>query len=187
MINSKKLIVLSLSTFLFLSPSITSKAATLTSNYKAFNVQASVKTPQSSKLADTSINLSAVKNNGQAVVDYARKYLNVPYVWGGHSPDGFDCSGFTMYVYAKFGVTLSHSANGQKNAGTYVSRAQLKPGDLLCFDWKHDGIVDHVGIYIGNNQFIEAHGTQKNPDKVKITSLTGYYLDGLSTQRRLVH
>lgn len=186
MINSKKLIVLSLSTFLFLSPSMTSKAATLTSNCKASSVQASVETPQSSKSSDTSINLDAV-NNGQAVVDYAKKFLNVPYVWGGHSPDGFDCSGFTMYVYAKFGVNLSHSANSQKNAGTYVSRANLKPGDLLCFDWKHDGTVDHVGIYIGNNQFIEAHGTQEKPDKVKITSLTDYYLNGLSTQRRLVH
>lgn len=187
MINSKKLIVLSLSTFLFLSPSITSKAATLTSNYKTFNVQASVETPQSSKLANTSIGLNAVKSSGQDVVDYAKKFLDVPYKWGGSDPNGFDCSGFTMYVYGNFGIKLAHKADGQKKAGTYVSVANLKPGDLLCFDWDHDGTVDHVGIYIGSNQFIEAHGTQKKPDKVKITSLTNYYLNGLSTQRRLVH
>jgi peptidoglycan DL-endopeptidase CwlO len=98
------------------------------------------------------------------VVSIAMQYLGVPYVWGGASPStGFDCSGFVMYVFAQIGVSLPHHAASQYNYGVPVSRDQLAPGDLVFFDG-----LGHVGIYIGNGQFIHAPHTG---DVVKISSL----------------
>src|SRR5581483_1429027 len=96
------------------------------------------------------------------VVGIAMQYLGVPYVWGGASPSGFDCSGFVLYVYAQIGVSLPHSAASQYNYGVPVSRDQLEPGDLVFFDG-----LGHNGIYIGNGQFIHAPHTG---DVVKISS-----------------
>jgi cell wall-associated NlpC family hydrolase len=98
------------------------------------------------------------------VVSIAMQYLGVPYVWGGASPStGFDCSGFVMYVFAQIGVSLPHHAASQYNYGVPVSRDQLAPGDLVFFDG-----LGHVGIYIGDGQFIHAPHTG---DVVKISSL----------------
>jgi cell wall-associated NlpC family hydrolase len=97
------------------------------------------------------------------VVGIAMQYLGVPYVWGGVSPGGFDCSGFVMFVYAQAGVSLPHHAADQYNYGVPVSRDQLEPGDLVFFDG-----LGHVGIYIGNGQFIHA---PHSGDVVKISSL----------------
>jgi cell wall-associated NlpC family hydrolase len=97
------------------------------------------------------------------VVGIAMQYLGVPYVWGGASPGGFDCSGFVMFVYSQLGVSLPHHAADQFNYGTPVSRDQLEPGDLVFFDG-----LGHVGIYIGGGQFIHAPHTG---DVVKISSL----------------
>ena len=99
------------------------------------------------------------------VVGIAMQYLGTPYVWGGASPGGFDCSGFAMYVYSQVGVSLPHNAAMQYNTvGTYVSRDQLEPGDLVFFDG-----LGHMGIYIGGGQFIHAPHTG---DVVKISSLS---------------
>jgi peptidoglycan DL-endopeptidase CwlO len=97
------------------------------------------------------------------VVGIAMQYLGVPYVWGGASPSGFDCSGFVMFVYAQMGVSLPHLAAAQFNYGTPVSRDQLEPGDLVFFDG-----LGHMGIYIGGGQFIHAPHTG---DVVKISSM----------------
>ena len=98
------------------------------------------------------------------VVGIAMQYLGTPYVWGGASPGGFDCSGFVMYVYAQEGVSVPHNAAMQYNTvGTYVPRDQLQPGDLVFFDG-----LGHMGIYIGGGQFIHAPHTG---DVVKISSL----------------
>ena len=91
------------------------------------------------------------------------KYLGVPYVWGGESPSGFDCSGFVLYVYKQHGVSLPHHAATQYNYGTPVSRSDLQPGDLVFFNG-----LGHNGIYIGDDQFIHAPHTG---DVVKISSL----------------
>jgi cell wall-associated NlpC family hydrolase len=100
---------------------------------------------------------------GYQLVAYAARYFGVPYVWGGESPSGFDCSGLVAYVYAKFGITLPHSSQDQAKLGVPVSRAQLQPGDLLFFDTDPSdpsGFKDsHVAIYAGNGQEIEAPHT----------------------------
>ena len=98
------------------------------------------------------------------VVSIALQYLGIPYVWGGASPStGFDCSGFVQYVYAQAGVYLPHHAASQFAYGVAVSRDQLEPGDLVFFDG-----LGHVGIYIGEGQFVHAPHTG---DVVKISSL----------------
>jgi peptidoglycan DL-endopeptidase CwlO len=97
------------------------------------------------------------------VVAIALRYLGVPYVWGGSTPAGFDCSGFVMYVYAQVGVSLPHYTGAQWNMGVPVARSDLEPGDLVFFDG-----LGHVGIYIGGDQFVHAPHTG---DVVKISSL----------------
>jgi cell wall-associated NlpC family hydrolase len=98
------------------------------------------------------------------VVGVALQYLGTPYVWGASGPGAFDCSGFTAYVYAQVGVYLPHNAAAQYGYGTPVSRDQLEPGDLVFFDG-----LGHVGLYIGNGQFVHAPHTG---DVVKISSLS---------------
>jgi peptidoglycan DL-endopeptidase CwlO len=88
---------------------------------------------------------------GARVVQIAEQYLGYPYVWGAAGPDAFDCSGLVTYVYAQVGISLPHFAAAQWNYGTYVSIDQLRPGDLVFF-----AALDHVGIYIGNGEYIEA-------------------------------
>jgi cell wall-associated NlpC family hydrolase len=111
-------------------------------------------------------------------VGVAMQYLGTPYVWGGSSPGGFDCSGFVMYVYAQVGVYLPHLAADQYNYGTPVSRDELAPGDLVFFDG-----LGHVGIYIGGDQFIHSPHTG---DVVKISSLNdGWYSSTYVGARRL--
>ncbi len=97
------------------------------------------------------------------VVGIAMQYLGIPYVWGGASPSGFDCSGFIQYVYNQVGVSLPHHAASQFGYGTPVSRDQLEAGDLVFFDG-----LGHAGIYIGSGQFIHSPHTG---DVVKISSL----------------
>jgi cell wall-associated NlpC family hydrolase len=114
---------------------------------------------------------------GRRVVGYARRFLGVPYVYGGSSPHGFDCSGFVRYVYAHFGVTLPHSSYAQFDDGRRVSRGALRPGDLVFFDG-----LGHVGLYVGHGRFIHAPHTGT---LVKIETLVGWYSSRFSGARRL--
>jgi len=111
------------------------------------------------------------------VVGIAMRYLGVPYRWGGSSPSGFDCSGFTMYVFAQIGVSLPHNAAAQYAYGSPVSRDQLEAGDLVFFNG-----LGHMGIYIGGGNFIHAPHTG---DVVKISSITGWYASTYVGARRL--
>ncbi|WP_455539405.1 C40 family peptidase [Terrisporobacter sp.] len=121
-----------------------------------------------------------------AVIKLAMSHLNKPYVWGANGPNSFDCSGFTRYVYLHaVGVSLPRVSYDQAKSGKAVSVSNLKEGDLLHFATVEPGRTSHVGIYIGNNQFIHASGSLKNPDKVKISSLSGYYKNVLLGARRI--
>ncbi|MGE5627386.1 MAG: NlpC/P60 family protein, partial [Solirubrobacterales bacterium] len=110
----------------------------------------------------------AVAISDNAVIAYASNYLGTPYVWGGTSPNpGFDCSGYTQYVYRHFGIYLGRTTYDQIKNGYAVSRENLQPGDLVFF-----GTYDnphHMGIYVGNNSYIHAPHTG---DVIKISALS---------------
>ena len=137
--------------------------------------------------SESVIGASGVTSNGGSVappsryggvVGIAMRYLGVPYRWGGASPStGFDCSGFTMFVFAQIGVSLPHYTGSQWGMGSPVSRSQLQPGDLVFFNG-----LGHVGIYVGGGSFIHAPHTG---DVVKVSSMTGWYASTFMGGRRL--
>lgn len=97
------------------------------------------------------------KVSGQDIVEYAKKYLGYDYVLGGTSPKtGFDCSGFTKYVYNHFGYKLSRTSKAQAKNGKEVAKSDLQPGDIIIFKNQSLTSIGHVGIYIGNNKIIHA-------------------------------
>ena len=128
---------------------------------------------ESQKSNDTSTaNTSTSSKSGSSVVEYAKQYLGCKYVSGGTSPSGFDCSGFTTYVFKHFGISLSRTSGAQASNGTKVERSNLQAGDILIFNDSSNSKVGHVGIYIGGNQFIHAANPQKG---VIISSLSESY------------
>lgn len=112
---------------------------------------------------------------GRQMVSYAKQFLGVRYVWGGNSSSGFDCSGFVKAVYANAGIDLYRVAADQATQGTYINASNLRIGDLIFFDT--DGgrnYINHVGIYIGDGQFIHA---SSGKGKVVIESLWGGFYE----------
>ncbi|MCX7843407.1 MAG: NlpC/P60 family protein [Clostridia bacterium] len=117
------------------------------------------------------------------VILQGEQYLGVPYVWGGMSPSGFDCSGFTHYVFLKNGITLPRTSALLYEAGKWVPRSDLKPGDLVFFSTYKPG-PSHVGIYIGNSQFIHA---SSGANKVTISDINKtYYAQRYVGARRVI-
>ena len=104
--------------------------------------------------------------NGNDIVNYAKNFLGVPYVFGGTSPSGFDCSGFVQYVYKHFGINISRTTKTQINDGVEVGKNELQPGDLV---FTNDS---HVTLYIGNKQLI--HAPQPG-EKVKISNMWAFW------------
>lgn len=133
---------------------------------------------------EVSVNTNLSK--GEEVVEYAKTYLACKYVYGASGPDSFDCSGFTMFVLKKYGITLSHSAIAQSKVGTYVEKENLQPGDLVFFtDYETGKGIGHCGIYIGDGNFI--HASSGTGYCVKISTLTsGSYCNRYETARRVL-
>lgn len=128
----------------------------------------------------TTTTAQASSNN---VVQVAESYAGSRYVSGGSSPSGFDCSGFTQYVYGKCGVTLSRTSYTQATQGTAVNKSELQPGDLLLFHYYGNSSIGHVGIYVGNGKFI--HAANSNRGVVYDSIESGYYADNYAGARRL--
>jgi cell wall-associated NlpC family hydrolase len=105
---------------------------------------------------------SAAPDPGTQVADLAQQYVGSPYRWGGFSPAGFDCTGFVMWVFSQFGVSLPHNEAGQLSSGERISADDLQPGDVLVFANTYRRGLSHVGIYLGDGRFVhaadESHG-----------------------------
>ncbi|MBC8062843.1 MAG: C40 family peptidase [Clostridiaceae bacterium] len=120
------------------------------------------------------------------VINTAKSLIGTPYVWGGESiqEGGFDCSGFTQYVFSKAGYSLNRISIDQAKQGTSVTWANLKPGDLVFYAFQGDGVINHVGIYIGNGSMIHS---PKTGDSVKTTDITtSYWQTRFVTARRII-
>lgn len=120
---------------------------------------------------------------GEQLVEYAKQFLGVDYLWGGMSPEGFDCSGFVCYVYEQFDVRLNRIAADQLQNGAEVGLEDIRAGDILLFHNPAYEQINHVGIYVGNGEFI--HSPQTG-DVVKISTIeSGYYFESLVAARRV--
>ena len=118
---------------------------------------------------------NSVSASASSVIAYAKTLLGKPYVWGAQGPNSFDCSGFTYYVFKnKAGIILPRTSSAQSKYGTYVSRNNLRAGDLVFFDTNgaNNGQVSHVGLYIGNGKMIHASYSQK---KIVIDNFNSSY------------
>jgi len=129
-----------------------------------------IEAPEEKQSFASLLNSLGSSSKQKALPKTAKKHLGKKYVWGATGPYKFDCSGFTSYVCKKNGVCIPRTSINQSKVGTYVSRSNLKAGDLIFFDTskRRKGYVNHVGIYIGNNKFIHASSAKK---KVVVTSL----------------
>lgn len=117
------------------------------------------------------------------IVTNAKKYLGVPYLWGGSTPKGFDCSGYVQYIFAMSGITLPRTTTEQYKVGTYVSKSALRPGDLVFLQNTYRPGISHVGIYIGDGKIIHASSSKG----VTISSLSStYYAQHYYGARRVV-
>lgn len=134
--------------------------------------------------ADTQVSRSGSGVTGERIVAKAAEYLGTPYKYGGASPGGFDCSGFTSYIYGQFGISLNRTAAGQYSNGVAVSKANLVAGDLVFFNSYTKGIT-HVGIYVGNGKFI--HSSSPSTGGVVYSYLSNsYYVNTYVGARRII-
>ena len=124
-------------------------------------------------------------DKAQAIVNLATKQLGKPYVWGAEGPNSFDCSGLIYYVYKNaVGMSLPRTSIEQSRTGTTVSMSNLKPGDLIFSSTDGSGSVNHVGIYVGNNEMIHA---PKVGDVVKKSKMnTSYWIDSYVVSKRVL-
>jgi hypothetical protein len=142
------------------------------SNNSVSIITVSSETPEVSRGGGRTISLSCT---AEEFIEYAEEYLGAPYAYGGASPSGFDCSGFTHYVAAHFGGYLPHSSSEQYSYGISIEKEDLLPGDLVFFGTSGDSkTIGHVGIYIGDGKFI--HAPQAG-GCVEISNLSNVYFD----------
>ncbi|GAW99389.1 C40 family peptidase [Secundilactobacillus mixtipabuli] len=133
-----------------------------------------VATPFGEGFIKTDSTLVTVKGetNGEKMVNMARQFLGLRYLWAGISPYGFDCSGFMYTLHRVLGITIPRDADDQRNSGQPVEPENLQPGDLLFFAYEHGkGYVHHVGMYIGDGQMIQSRTPGKQVDIAKLTEM----------------
>jgi len=155
----------------------------ISSNQKSTTTKTVAKTEQTSSQPQR-VSSSVRKN----LVVFSRGLLGVRYKWGGTSPSGFDCSGFTSYVYKNFGINIDRVSTDQAKQGVYVPKNKLQPGDLVFFDTNggNNKNVNHAGIYIGNSKFIHA-SSSRTGKIVRISSLNeSFYSKAYVTGRKFV-
>ena len=131
------------------------------------------------------ISLSATSSQGEQIAKTALQYLGVPYVYGGASPRGFDCSGLCYYVYQQYGYSLYRGATSMwNNNGVLVAKSDLQPGDLVFFK-DSTSPIGHVGMYIGDGKFVHA---ASGKGKVIITELedSSYYARNYVGAKRII-
>jgi cell wall-associated NlpC family hydrolase len=121
------------------------------------------------------------------ILAIAKSKLGCPYVWAGEGPDSFDCSGFAKYCFKEaYGVILPHSASAISTMGTTIPKDQLQAGDFVFFTTNRSGNVNHVGIYIGNGEFIHASSSSYNGHQVHINPLNkGFYSEVYKWAKRI--
>ena len=127
----------------------------------------------SSAAASQTGSLSSASATGAQILAKATQYLGTPYVYGGASPSGFDCSGFVYYVYGTFGLSVGRTPEAQYGAGTVVDKASLQPGDIVLFANTYASGISHSGIYAGNGQFIHSPNSRSTVSYSDLTS--GYW------------
>ncbi|WMJ81839.1 NlpC/P60 family protein [Clostridium sp. MB40-C1] len=127
-------------------------------------IETKIKKDTHSTVTTPRLSRGATEVSGDTVIAYASKFLGTPYLWGGTTPTGFDCSGFTQYVYKHFGIYIGRTTKNQIYNGIGISRDQLQPGDLIFYG--KGGIPSHMGIYIGNGMYIHSPRTG---DVIKIS------------------
>ena len=128
--------------------------------------------------------VASASGKGSEIAKYAQQYVGYPYVYGGSSPRGFDCSGFVTYVCKQFGHSVNRTASAQMDNGTAVSKSQLQPGDLVFFNNGNSRKrATHVGIYIGGNQFV--HASTPTVGVIVSDMNSAYYGTGFVGARRL--
>jgi cell wall-associated NlpC family hydrolase len=142
----------------------------------------------------TAVSAAALKNStnyitgsstgkADAIIATAKKYIGVPYLWAGSTPKGFDCSGFVQYVFKAHDISLNRTCATQYQHGTFVSKNNLKPGDLVFFQNTYKAGISHVGIYIGDGKFIHASSSKG----VVISNLSSsYYVSHYYGARRIL-
>ncbi len=121
---------------------------------------------------------------GEAIAQEAHNYLGYKYVYGTAGPNTFDCSGFTSYLYKKYGYSIPRVSSTQATVGTHVEKSDLKEGDLVFFSNSSTSKIGHVGIYVGNGEFIHASTSTRGVVKDKLSS--DYYTRHYITARRIV-
>lgn len=114
----------------------------------------------------------------------AHNYIGYKYVYGTAGPRTFDCSGFTSYLYKQYGVSLPRSSTSQGQYGTYVNKSDLLPGDIVCFSNRGDRRINHVGVYIGDGEFIHASTSVRGV--VKDSLYSNYYVNHYISARRVL-
>ncbi len=121
----------------------------------------------------SALNGSAAKpqTTGEKIVSTAKQHLGVPYLWGGSTPKGFDCSGLVQYVFAQCGISMPRTTKQQWTVGKEISRSQLEIGDLVFFANTYTTGISHIGIYVGDGQFIHASSSKG----VILSSLSNTY------------